>query len=69
MMICSWILKTCKCCDVLSIDFFKKGIISSQSFVLKKGLIKYNHINGIIPMKIHVDILHPKLFALRKTQL
>jgi hypothetical protein len=31
-----------------------------------KGLIKYNKSNGIIPMKTHVEITHPKLWAQRK---
>jgi hypothetical protein len=43
--------------------------VLSQSFVLKKGLIKYNNINGIIPMKTHVDSIHPWLFTQRKSQL
>jgi hypothetical protein len=43
--------------------------VLSQSFVLRKGLIKYNKINGIIPMKTHVDSIHPWLFAQRKSQL
>jgi hypothetical protein len=32
-------------------------------------LIKCNKINGITPMNIHVDIVHPKLFAQGKVQL
>jgi hypothetical protein len=44
------------------------GNVLSQSFVLKKGLIKYNKINGIIPMKNDVDSIHPSLFAQRKSQ-
>jgi len=45
------------------------GNVLSQSFVLRKGLIKYNKINGNSPTKIHVDSIHPKLFAQRKSQL
>ncbi len=41
----------------------------SQSFVLRKGLIKYNKINGISPMTTHVDFIHPGLFVQRKSQL
>jgi hypothetical protein len=41
----------------------------SQSSVLKKGLSKYDKINGITPMKTHVDYVHPKLFIQRKSQL
>ncbi len=41
----------------------------SQSFVLEIFLIKYNKINGLTPMKTHIDITHPRLFVLRKTQL
>jgi hypothetical protein len=43
--------------------------VLSQSFVLRKGLIKYNKINGIIPMKTNVDSIHPWLFVQRKSQL
>jgi hypothetical protein len=45
------------------------GNVLSQSFVLKKGLIKYNKINGIIPMKTRVDSIHPWLLAQRESQL
>ncbi len=45
------------------------GIFLSQSSILRNNLIKYNKINGIIPMKTHVDIAHPRLFALRRTHL
>jgi hypothetical protein len=31
-----------------------------------KGLIKYNKVNGITPMIMHVQITCLKLFALRK---
>jgi hypothetical protein len=31
-----------------------------------KGLIKYNKTIGITPMKTHVEITHPKLWAHRK---
>jgi hypothetical protein len=43
--------------------------VLSQSFVLRKGLIKYNKINGINPMKSHVDSIPPRLFVQRKSQL
>jgi len=43
------------------------NIVLSQSSILRKGLIKYNKINGVISMKINVDTAHPRLFALRKT--
>jgi hypothetical protein len=36
---------------------------------MRKGLVKYNKVDGIIPMSIHVQIAHLKLFALRKQQL
>jgi hypothetical protein len=32
-------------------------------------LIKFNKINGITPMNIHVDIMHSRLFAQGKVQL
>jgi hypothetical protein len=41
----------------------------SQFFVLKKGLIKYNKINGIVLTKNHVDFVHLKSFVERKAQL
>ncbi len=56
------------CCIVYKLQK-TLGIVLSQISILKRGLIKYNKINGIIPMKIHVDTAHPRLFALRKTQL
>jgi hypothetical protein len=37
-----------------------------QRFILQKGLIKYVKINGITPMKTHVEFAHPKLVAHRK---
>ncbi len=40
-----------------------------QRSILCKGLIKYNKVNGITPMTMHVQISHSKLFALRKQQL
>jgi hypothetical protein len=33
---------------------------------MHKGLIKYNKVNGIIPMTTHVQTKHLKLFALNK---
>jgi hypothetical protein len=33
-----------------------------QISTLCKGLIKYNIINGVTPMNIHVQIAHLKLF-------
>ncbi len=41
----------------------------SQNSILRKGLNKYNKINGITPTKTHVDFAHPKLFVQRKSQL
>jgi hypothetical protein len=40
-----------------------------QIFTLHKRLIKYSKVNGIIPMTIHVQIAHSKLFTLKKQQL
>jgi len=37
-----------------------------QLFTLQKGLIKYGKINGITPMKTHVESMHPKLVAHKK---
>jgi len=45
------------------------GDVLSQSFVLKKGLIKYNKIIGITPMKTHADSIHPMLFVQKNSQL
>ncbi len=36
-----------------------------QRFTLRKCFIKYGKINGIIPMKTHVESTHPKLVVLR----
>jgi len=38
-------------------------------YLLHKRLIKYNKVNGIILMIIHVQITHLKLFPLKKQQL
>jgi len=43
--------------------------VISNCFVLKESLIKYDKINGIIPMKTHVDYVHLELFVQRKSQL
>jgi hypothetical protein len=37
-----------------------------QIFTLYKGLIKYNKVNGMIPINIHVQTTHLKLFAQKK---
>jgi hypothetical protein len=34
-----------------------------QCSILRKGLIKYGKINGITPMRTHVEFAHPKLVA------
>jgi hypothetical protein len=47
----------------------KSNNVLSQISILKKCLIKCNKINGITPMNIHVDIVHPKLFTQGKVQL
>jgi len=37
-----------------------------QHSILRKCLIKYGKINGITPMRTHVEFMHPKLVACRK---
>jgi hypothetical protein len=37
-----------------------------QCSTLRKGLIKYGKINGIIPTKTHVESAYPKLVARKK---
>jgi len=37
-----------------------------QCSTLRKGLIKYGKINGITPIRTHVESTHPKLVARRK---
>ncbi len=37
-----------------------------KHFTLRKGFIKYDKINGITPMKTHVEFVHPKLVACKK---
>ncbi len=44
----------------------RSGNYLFQAYTLKKGLIKYNKINGITPMKIYVGSTHPKLVASKK---
>ncbi len=43
--------------------------VLAQRSIMRKGLVKYNKVDGIIPMSIHVQIAHLKLFTLRKQQL
>jgi hypothetical protein len=43
-------------------EFFQKQK-KRKSFILKRSLNKYNKINGITPMKTHVDFVRPKLFV------
>jgi hypothetical protein len=43
--------------------------VLAQIFTLCKLLIKYNNVNCITPMTIHVQIAHPRLFPQRKHQL
>jgi hypothetical protein len=40
--------------------------VLAQRSTFCKGLIKYNKINDITLMTIHVQIAHPRLFAKRK---
>jgi hypothetical protein len=45
------------------------SILNQFSYILRKGLIKYNKTNGITLMKTHIDYAHPCLVAKRKLQL
>ncbi len=47
-------------CIICRFDVF------AQISTLHKHLIKYNKVNGIIPMTTHVQIAHSKLFALKQ---
>jgi hypothetical protein len=42
------------------------GNVLAQISTQYKGLIKYNKVDGIIPMNPHVQITHLKLFVQRK---
>jgi hypothetical protein len=42
------------------------GDVLMQIFTLYKGLIKYNKVNGMIPINTHVQTTHLKLFAQKK---
>ncbi len=42
------------------------GNVLAQIYIHYKGLIKYNKVDGIIPMNTHVQIAHLKLFVQRK---
>jgi hypothetical protein len=37
------------------------GNVLNQSYVFRKGFIKYNKANDVTPMKTHVDFVHPQL--------
>jgi hypothetical protein len=43
--------------------------VLAQIFTFCEHLIKYNNVNGITLMTIHVQIAHPRLFSQRKHQL
>jgi hypothetical protein len=60
-MLCCIICRPTRCQEV--------GNILNQSFVLRKGLIKYNKTNNITPMKTHIDVAHARLVAKRKLKL
>jgi hypothetical protein len=42
------------------------GDVLMQIFTFYKGLIKYNKVNGMIPINIHVQTTHLKLFGQKK---
>jgi hypothetical protein len=42
------------------------NVLNQTSFVVKKGLIKYEKTNGITPMRTCVDNVHPRLLAKMK---
>jgi hypothetical protein len=52
-------------CIICRLEQSTKDVLV-QICILHKGLIAYNKVNGITPMITHVQIAHPKLFALRK---
>ncbi len=66
--------------DGLSVDLVKPQVLwciickfektSSDVLVQRStlcgGLIKYNKVNGITPMTIHVQTAHPRLFVQKK---
>jgi hypothetical protein len=53
-----------QCISCRSEQTFNNVLI--QRSILCKGLIKYNKINGITPIIIHVQIAHLKLFVKKK---
>ncbi len=61
------IWKTNKYCDISFVNLKKQmAMFWMQRSIICKDFIKYNKMNGITPMKIHVECAHPKLFGYRK---
>ncbi len=55
---------TCiKNCQTITIFYLHYNVLSP------KGLIKYNKINDIAPMKTHIDVTHARLLVKRKLKL
>ncbi len=62
-----WILRSHRCCGALFIEQSKLVFLTyAQRFTLQKGFIKYGKINGITPMRTHLESTHPKLVACKK---
>jgi hypothetical protein len=53
------------CCIICKFEQASSDVLIQRS-TFCKGLIKYIKVNDIIPMTIHVQIAHPRLFAQRK---
>ncbi len=48
-------------CIIYQFKHVVGNTLNQLSFILRKGLIKYNKTNGITPMKTHIDYAHPCL--------
>jgi hypothetical protein len=55
------------CCIIYRLIPQEVGnILNHLSYVLCQGLIKYNNMNDITPMKTHIDVAYIRLLAKRK---
>jgi hypothetical protein len=56
-------------CIIYRYEQASENVLIKICSIIKKGLIKYNKCNGLIPMKTCIDYAHPKLLGTRKKQL
>jgi len=56
-------------CIIYKFEQANENVLTKSCYILKKGFIKYNKCNGVIPIKTHIDCVHPKLLVTKRKQL